>query len=349
MRWIALLALLGCKPHAAAELELPKSVGPPFGLDKLTGGMTADQAKAAVHGLADSKGALVVGDDKTFGRVLLDRGRVGEVYVHLASCGGVEARLERAWGKPERVGDGSLVWSSHATRWSVALDEPKCEFEFVHDALFGKPVTPPPPLDGLRPGVPAKEPRDLTTAPGMWHAKPFADGDTLGMETTIVAGRALVSAWGAGTTIDGPSGKRTYWFDHDAGLRAALWDTAGGTQVHLEFDAYLPFDRWLAKLPDPMLGVKPTDLILSMPPTEYDARSHNEVKLEVGPDGMIGRATMTFPFDSRATHDAMMVVLSHRWGAPKQVGAATELEGSAHMRVRLTEDRSVLTVALERK
>ena len=226
----------------------------------------------------------------------------------------------------------------------------------ISTEFFGAHVVPPGDLSKLRIGMkladaklaapgPVSVPAGVPT--GVAGIRSFVQfDDKLGTVRSIYVNLpphiedVVTEAWGPGTPATEPVGKAVMvWPDPETGWRATL-RAALGEDHDLAFDNYLPASQLFGDQPDsldglrePVLGktvdeVKHTykddvvqvgkDLVLSLPPTEWD-RSSTKLTL-----GIVGGKVheLTFAIGWKAhpeARDTLLELFKHKWGEPKQI------------------------------
>lgn len=274
MVWM--IALGSCKPNPATSQETyPTAVGPPFGLDRLRGGMPVAEAQALFPKLLDQAGApdkfplvLTGTPSGVVVNVHREEGRVGDVEIMRTDCAGLEATLTKAWGPATDETappiENTRGWSSAATRWVAALHTlPQgCRLTFTSASYFGTTARAPGKLGRLRPGMTKAEVDAIL--PGASELASSTPGIADGLMAAHVAPRskvvdytylvgpstlqnALRMAWGAGSVVAGAAPPSRIWLDapHLTRARVAEVPLAHDHGPLIYFDGYVPFERWL--------------------------------------------------------------------------------------------------------
>lgn len=229
-------------------------------------------------------------------------------------------------------------------------------FHVLTAGFFGAHVVPPGDLGKLRIGMKLAEARELAPGPVSVRTGIATDvdgvrefvavDDKLGTVRSIYlnlpphAEDLIAEAWGPGAPATEPVGKAVkVWPDPETGWRGTLRDALGYSH-DLVFDNYLPAaqlfgdqpDR-LDALPEPVLGravdevkrvykdvlaVQGKDLVLTLPPTEWD-RFGTRLTLAVA-GGKVKEVTFAVPWKPHPdARDTLLDLFRRKWGEPKPI------------------------------
>jgi hypothetical protein len=222
--------------------------------------------------------------------------------------------------------------------------------------FFGTHVIPPGDLAKLRIGMKLADARAVAPAPLAARAGiPTAvDGvrefvaidDKLGTVQSIYlnlpahAEDLISAAWAEGWKATEPVGKTVLvWPDPTTGWRATLRDALGYSK-DLAYDNYLPASSLFGDQPDQMeglpepilghsidevkksykdqVGVQGKELVLTLPPTEWDRFSTRIVLFPA--NGKIAKLAMSIPYKPHPeAREALLEMFKRKWGEPKDL------------------------------
>lgn len=268
-----------------ADWKPAAKVAPPFGLDRVRGGMTAQDARAAVPQLVVSTrdGDDVLALPMKVGSLVnirLENGRVGDIVIRARDCASRSSALAAAWGPPRHMrlaDEAEDVWSDQTTGWALAVipaADNGCMLVFTSRDYFGTPGSAPGIVELSPPGGTAEDGApQRSTSPGLFDRPVRVGVDPNSHVVSYVdillspaALEALRMAWGSGAGVGGEE----VWLDRVHRRRAILTDAKDGWS-HLLFEAYVPFDAWivadrgLAPIPEGVLGASFADLQTRLP------------------------------------------------------------------------------------
>jgi hypothetical protein len=275
--------------------DFPSSVGPPFGLDTLAGGMRGRELSSAItraNGFAGHRldAALRNTELGVVGQMMFDGDRLGDIVFTFKDCESVRSILTTRWGVASTGTDGMTkqwIWQSAHSHWFASSAQnmtAECRVVFTSSDFFGAKVSAPSELARLAPGLSRKAAteiaRDVATSASAvdFHAVNGAsqavayDARTNRVALTYLilpprAMLALYRAWGQGAILDGAN-SRTVWYDKDSGSRATVED------VRVLFDVATPWQDWLGD------GL----FIAGLGPTNIIGQSIDDLRKERGDD-----------------------------------------------------------------
>ena len=268
-------ALVACRTRTSkiADDSFPSDVAPPFGLDRLDGGMPSARAQEILSSLRDpssdpsTEGVKVASQpDGVTIDVRIDHDRVADIGLSFENCQSIRPLLIRRWGAPVHTDTPMTtidLWSGKNTSWSASLATRQrgCALTFTSAHYFGDHVLPIQELIGVKVGMTAEEASRVvpTIAKAKWTL-PIAglvDGQMgvvfaprSGRVTSsfivipLAAALAMKRAWGNGAQIRQPDA-RTIWVDSSTRYRAVAPQSVSGTLVRVDFDQYEPLATWL--------------------------------------------------------------------------------------------------------
>lgn len=287
------------KPSAKVQSlnadDFPPSVGPPFGLDVVAGGMSGRELSAAItraNGFAGHRldAALRNAELGVVGQMTFDGDRLGDIVFTFKDCETVRPILNTRWGAASMGTDGvtkQLIWRSSRSHWFASITPNmtgECRLVFTSSDFFGPKASPPSELAQLTPGLTRKAAtqiaRDVATSTsaiafhavnGARQAVAYDEKTNRVARTYLIlpprAMAALYQAWGDGTTLDGAH-PRTVWYDKDSGVRATLAD------ARVLFDVATPWQDWLGG----------ASFIAALGPQKIIGRSIDDLRKERGDD-----------------------------------------------------------------
>lgn len=222
--------------------------------------------------------------------------------------------------------------------------------------FFGPHVVPPGDLGKLRIGMPIAEARTLAPGPVSVRSgiatkydgvREFvATDDKLGTVRSIYlnlrenAEELISAAWGSGSAATMPVGKAVkVWHDPETGWRATL-RPALGRSLDLVFDIYMPATALFGDQPDSLeglrepvlgrsvdevkrvykdvIGAQGRDLVISLPPTEWD-RFATRVVLDTA-GGRVRAISFAVPWKPHPrARDTLLDLFKAKWGLPEEV------------------------------
>ncbi len=327
---IRALTVIACVGACGSERATPApmftaAVAPPFGLDRIRGGMSAAEAMAAVPDLlieANTPTTSVLAmkgmPTGTRAKVYREDDRIAQVVILLDTCGELDRTLETAWGPshPGKTQDGRLsIWSSRQTGWVAAVrgrrDQSDCSLTFTSVAYFGTPATPPGVLVRIRAGMSATEvERTVPSSRLNWLKSDWllSESDWALTDTSLVIrppdGRvldtilsvpsdveeALRLAWGEGQIVKVLGSGKRFWIDEAATRRARIPVESFDRESHVDvtFDSYTPVDRWLGD--GRAIAAIPTG-VLGMPLGDASAKYRGRGDLSYGSISILAQPT----------------------------------------------------------
>jgi hypothetical protein len=346
---------IACSPRPAPPPDdpFPSTVGPPYGLSALHGGMSRQQVTAALASDGANQQlldlALRASNRSIESALSFDHDRLGDIAFEVRDCAETNRLLRSKWGQPATTVLDELVWERESSHWVADVVIPErpgpCVFSFTSKDYFGS--APNAALVRFEPGISrdtaSRIDADLakaTTAiplPGIAQAFRVATfrGDRVESTYLVLPARALVAlraAWGRGATFD--AGARTVWLDADTRWRATLVDR------RVIFDKAMRWEAWLGDGPliqalgsvvgrplaelrrergDALLeesdGIdKRTHYSMRIPAEEWDPDSTSTALLRVDHD-VVSSATVTLRYTTPAVRDRMLRQFGTKWGA----------------------------------
>jgi hypothetical protein len=231
-------------------------------------------------------------------------------------------------------------------------------FNVLTSDFFGPHVVPPGDLAKLRIGMPLAEAKLLAPGPvsmrGGIATKYDAVREFIAVDDKAAVIRSIYlnvpphtedvikEVWGEPTVLTWPVNKTVkVWVDPSTGWRAVLRPALGITQ-DLVFDNYIPAlsvlgeqpDDTLDALPEPVLGrlvedVKKAykdqiaavgrDLVISLPPTEWDRAPTTKIVLEHN-GARVKSIAMSIPFKGHpVAREHLLDLFKLKWGPPTEV------------------------------
>lgn len=363
----------GCKSSRRIGAEdFPAAIGPPFGLVRLHGGV----GKVDTYHFLQQLGEVV--DDGPITSVQrfdakvtvrFDGVQSGDIEVSFDDCARVRDLLTARWGAGIALGN-TRVWSSESSGWVASIEgEHRCLLTFTSIDYFSPEVGAPGAIAGIRTGMTKAEATAI--APGIADSN-WAEPRLPGVANALLgvvydswskrvngsfvvfppaAALALERRWGP-AAYHRQAPHRTVWLNRASRVRALTHDSPEDLVVHIDFETYVPWRRWLgdgaaiAGLPSPILGAtldevrrdygdaywddsKDPDFDkahptyeLTQPPTEFSPPNCARVNLRIDGQGRVQKFDFELWYESRATHDAMLSALEDKWGPRRQAGAA---------------------------
>lgn len=350
-----LLASIACSARSVAREDdpFPQTVGPPYGLSALAGGMTQQETTAVLAKDESNRQRLeqaLRASNRTLERALrFDQGRLGDIIFEVSDCAATNRLLRSKWGEPATSPMNELIWQSKSSYWVADVTVPQhglsCVFLFTSSSFFGS--KPNAGLARFEPGMSRASASRIdpalakaTTAisiPAIAEGYQVATfrGDQVENTYMVLPTRAIVAlraAWGSGATLD--DGARTVWIDADTRWRATL------DHNQLFFDKAMRWEDWLGDGPfvqalGSVVGKSLAELrrdrgdaliedfdafdkrtlySMRIPAEEWDPRSTSTASLHVDHD-IVTSAAVTLRYTTPSVRDQMLRQFEKKWGA----------------------------------
>jgi hypothetical protein len=350
-----LLACIACSSRSVAREDdpFPQTVGPPYGLSALAGGMTQQETTAVLAKDESNRQRLeqvLRASNRTLDRALrFDRGRLGDIIFEVNDCAATNRLLRSKWGEPATSPMNELIWQSKSSHWVADVTVPQhglsCVLLFTSSSFFGS--KPNAGLARFEPGMSRASASRIdaalakaTTAismPGIAEGYQVATfrGDQVENTYMVLPTRAIVAlraAWGTGATLD--DGRRTVWTDPDTRWRATLDDKQLFFDKAMRWEDWLgdgPFVRALGSVVGKSLAElrrdrgdaliedfdahdKRTLYSMRIPAEEWSPRSTSSASLHVEHD-IVTSAAVTLQYTTLSVRDQMLRQFEKKWGA----------------------------------